>query len=121
LARSGKRICRLRLGLGLVVLAVACWAMGNIVAREGGARNFLACGVWASLFFAPPLLVLSFMLEGPGWSIVHALRHATPWGWAAVVWLGEDMPARKLGAAALVVIGLAISVFYPRLRSLRLG
>ncbi|HQT47722.1 MAG TPA: EamA family transporter [Acidocella sp.] len=151
------------LGLGLVVLAAACWAVGNIVAREGGARNFLAYVVWASLFSAPPLLALSLMLEGPT-AILHALRHATPWGWVAVVWqslgnswfgyaswafllarypsatispialmvpifgmtasvlwLGEDMPPWKLGAAALVVIGLAISVFYPRLRSLRLG
>ncbi|HQT89859.1 MAG: EamA family transporter [Acidiphilium sp. 37-64-53] len=151
------------LGLALVMLAAGCWACGNIIAREGGARNFLAYVVWASLFSAPPLLILSMIVDGPS-VIVHAVRHATAWGWAAVVWqavgnswfgyaswafllarypsatispmallvpvfgmaasvvwLGEPMPAWKMAATALVIIGLGVSVFYPRLRWLRLA
>lgn len=151
------------LGLSLVVLAAACWACGNIVAREGGTRNFLSYVVWASLFSAPPLLALSLILDGPV-VIIHALNHATLWGWvavlwqslgnswfgyaswafllarypsatispmallvpvfgmaASVIWLGEPMPAWKIAAAALVIAGLAISVFYPRLRQLRVA
>ncbi len=149
------------LGLCLVLMAAACWGTGNIIAREGGARNFLAYVVWGSLFSAPPLLALSFIFEGPG-AILHAVSQATPWGWvvvvwqalgnswfgygswafllarypsatispmallvpvfgmgASVLWLGEPMPAWKLAAAALVIAGLAISVFYPRLRQWR--
>ncbi|MDE8349850.1 MAG: EamA family transporter [Acidocella sp.] len=151
------------LGLVLVLLAAACWASGNIVAREGGARNFLAYVVWGGLFSAPPLLAMSLIVDGPT-AIGHALSHATPLAWvavvwqslgnswfgyaswafllarypsaiispmallvpvfgmaASVVWLGEPMPAWKLSAAALVIIGLAISVFYPRLRLLRVA
>ncbi|WP_298223170.1 EamA family transporter [Acidocella sp.] len=144
-------------GLALVVLAAACWATGNIVAREGQPDNFLAYVVWGSLFSAPPLLVLSLVVDGPG-AIGHALSHATLGGWVAlawqslgnswfgyaswgfllarypsatitpmallvpvfgmgtaVLWLGEPMPAWKLAAAILVILGLAVSVFYPRL------
>lgn len=151
------------LGLALVMLAAGCWACGNIIAREGGARNFLAYVVWASLFSAPPLLILSMIVDGPS-VILHAVRYATAWGWAAVVWqavgnswfgyaswafllarypsatispiallvpvfgmaasvvwLGEPMPAWKMAATALVIIGLGVSVFYPRLRRFRLA
>ncbi|MDR3521365.1 MAG: EamA family transporter [Acidocella sp.] len=151
------------LGLGLVLLAAACWASGNIIAREGAPRNFLAYVVWGSLFSAPPLLAMSLIVDGPT-AIAHALSHATPSAWvaviwqslgnswfgyaswafllarypsaiispmallvpvfgmaASVVWLGEPMPAWKLSAAALVIIGLAVSVFYPRLRLLRVA
>ncbi|MDE1905459.1 MAG: EamA family transporter [Rhodospirillales bacterium] len=145
------------LGLALVVLAAACWATGNIVAREGRPDNFLAYVVWGSLFSVPPLLVLSLLVDGPV-AISHALGHATLGGWVAlawqslgnswfgyaswgfllarypsatvtpmallvpvfgmrtaVLWLGEPMPTWKLEAAALVILGLAVSVFYPHL------
>jgi O-acetylserine/cysteine efflux transporter len=145
------------LGLALVVLAAACWASGNIIAREGRPRNFLAYVVWGSLFSAPPLLAMSLLVDGPA-AIGRALGHATAGGWvavvwqslgnswfgyaswgfllsrypsatispmallvpvfgmaAAVLWLGEPMPLWQLAAAALVILGLAVSVFYPRL------
>ncbi|WP_297443654.1 EamA family transporter [Acidocella sp.] len=145
------------LGLALVVLAAASWAVGNIVAREGRATNVLAYVVWGSLFSAPPLLAVSLVVDGPA-AIGAALGHATLGGWAAVVWqslgnswfgyaswafllarypsatvspmallvpvfgmgaavlwLGEPMPGWKLAAAALVILGLGVSVFYPRL------
>lgn len=142
-------------GLLLVLLAASSWAIGNIVARESGARNALAYVVWSSLFAAPPLLLVALLREGPA-AILHSVTYATPAGWLAVVWqsvgnswfgygswafllarypsatvspmallvpvfgmaasvfwLGEPMPAWKLGAAGLVFAGLAISVFYP--------
>ncbi len=145
------------LGLALVVLAAASWAVGNIVAREGRATNVLAYVAWGSLFSAPPLLAVSLVVDGPA-AIGAALGHATLGGWAAVVWqslgnswfgyaswafllarypsatvspmallvpvfgmgaavlwLGEPMPGWKLAAAALVILGLGVSVFYPRL------
>ena len=140
-------------GLLLVLLAASSWAIGNIVARESGARNALAYVVWSSLFAAPPLLLVALLREGPA-AILHSVTYATPAGWLAVVWqsvgnswfgygswafllarypsatvspmallvpvfgmaasvfwLGEPMPAWKLGAAGLVFAGLAISVF----------
>ena len=149
-------------GLLLVLLAASSWAIGNIVARENGARNALAYVVWSSLFAAPPLLLVALLREGPA-AILHSVTYATPAGWVAVVWqsvgnswfgygswafllarypsatvspmallvpvfgmaasvlwLGEPMPAWKLGAAGLVIAGLAISVFYPRVRAARL-
>ena len=38
---------------------------------------------------------------------------------ASAWWLGEPLPAWKLAAAALVLSGLAIGIFYPRWRSAR--
>lgn len=150
-------------GLALVVLAAACWALGNTVAREGRPDNFLAYVVWGSLFSAPPLLAVSLLVDGPA-AIGQALGHATLWGWvavlwqsvgnswfgyaswafllarypsaiispwallvpvfgmgAAVLWLGEPMPPWKVAAAMLVILGLAVSVFYPRLQRARLA
>lgn len=35
----------------------------------------------------------------------------------AALWLGEDLPAWKLGAAALVIAGLALNLLWPQLRN----
>ncbi|WP_174503619.1 EamA family transporter [Acidiphilium sp. C61] len=72
-------------GLMLVLLAASSWAVGNIVARESGARNALAYVVWSSLFAAPPLLLVALLRQGPA-VLLHAITHATPAGWVAVIW-----------------------------------
>lgn len=72
-------------GLVLVLIAAACWATGNIVARESGARNALAYVVWSGLFSAPPLLAIALLRNGPV-GIAHVLAHATLGGWAVVAW-----------------------------------
>ncbi len=72
-------------GLLLVLLAASSWAVGNIVARESGARNALAYVVWSSLFAAPPLLLVALLRQGPA-VLLHAITHATPAGWVAVIW-----------------------------------
>lgn len=73
------------LGLVLVILAAACWAGGNIVARRSPGANMLAYVVWASLFSVPPLIVLSLVFDG--WpAVVAGLASADAKTWAAVVW-----------------------------------
>ncbi len=84
-------------GLGLVVLAAASWAGGNTASRLAGQAgqqgqqvkaqevDMLAYVVWASLFSAPPLLVLSVLFEG--WDVVAAsLMQADAMTWVAVAW-----------------------------------
>ena len=148
------------LGLALVLLAGLSWAAGNMVARASGVRSMLSYVVWASLFSAPPLLALSFVLEGwdairdgvvradaATWAAVlwqavgNALFGYAAWGWllarhpaalvtplallvpvfgmgASALWLGEPLPPWKIGAALLVLGGLALGVLYPRWRRL---
>ena len=147
------------LGVGLVLIAGASWAGGNMVARAAPGANMLAYVIWASLFSAPPLFMLSLVFEGPA-QIVAGLTHAGVGTWAAVLWqslgntifgyaawgwllarhpaatvtptallvpvfgmaasallLSEPLPVWKLGAAALVLGGLALNVFWPMLRA----
>jgi O-acetylserine/cysteine efflux transporter len=147
------------LGVGLVLIAGASWAGGNMVARAAPGANMLAYVIWASLFSAPPLFVLSLVFEGRA-QIVSGLTHAGVGTWAAVLWqslgntifgyaawgwllarhpaatvtptallvpvfgmaasallLSEPLPVWKLGAAALVLGGLALNVFWPMLRA----
>lgn len=149
------------LGLGLVIAAAMGWGGANIVARSTPGVNMLAYVVWASLFSAPPLFVLSLLFEGPE-AIAHGLAHANwqawaavayqsvantlfgfaVWGWllarypaatiapmsllvpvfgmaASMAWLGEPLQAWKLGAAALVLAGLALNLLWPRFAALR--
>ena len=147
------------LGVGLVLIAGASWAGGNMVARAAPGANMLAYVIWASLFSAPPLFVLSLVFEGPH-AIREGLAHASAATWAAVLWqslgntifgyaawgwllarhpaatvtpmallvpvfgiaasawlLAEPLPAWKIIAAALVLGGLALNVFWPMLRA----
>jgi O-acetylserine/cysteine efflux transporter len=73
------------LGLGLVLAAAMGWALGNQAGREAGKVNMLAYVVWGALFSAPPLLILSLLLEGPA-AIVAGIEHASWITWAAVLW-----------------------------------
>jgi O-acetylserine/cysteine efflux transporter len=73
------------LGLAMILVAAFSWACGNIVSSRSRARNMVAYVVWASLFAAPPLFLLSLTLEG--WpAIVSALAGADAFTWAAIVW-----------------------------------
>lgn len=144
------------LGLGLVLIAALCWAGANLVVRAAGRVDALAFMAWASVFAAPPLLLLSLWFEGPS-AIGHAVMHAGPGAWMVVLWqalgntlfgygvwnwllarhpaatvtptallvpvfgmassalaLHESLPAWKLGAATLVIAGLALNVLASR-------
>jgi O-acetylserine/cysteine efflux transporter len=73
------------LGLGLVLAAALGWAGGNIMARRAGQVNMVAYVVWSSLFAAPALFALAFIVEGPA-AIVAGIRNADAATWAAVLW-----------------------------------
>ncbi|MES2152022.1 MAG: EamA family transporter [Pseudomonadota bacterium] len=59
-------------GFALVVLAGVCWALANIATKKMGQVNALSLVVWGSLVAAPPLLLASWLFEGPA-----------AWQWAA--------------------------------------
>lgn len=144
------------LGLGLVLSAAFFWASANLVIKSLGPVNMLHFMVWSSMFAVPPLLAVSWLIEGPA-LMQSALNNATPLVWASVIWqaigntlfgygvwnwllarhpaatvaplallvpvfgmgasalsLGESLPGWKLGAAALVLGGLAVIVLWPR-------
>ena len=72
-------------GLLMVLFAAFCWGAGNIVAQRAGRVNMLAYVVWSSAFAVPPLLALSFAVEG--WAAIRAgLQNADLTAWAAVLW-----------------------------------
>lgn len=115
-------------GLALVLLAAMSWASGNIIAREGRAHNMVAYVVWASLFSAPPLFVLSWLFEGRA-AMASALVHADANGWACVLWqtVGNTLfgfagwawllaryPAATVSPVALLVpvFGMATSAWW---------
>lgn len=73
------------LGLGLVLIAAASWAGGNMVQRATPGVNSLAYVVWASLFSIPPLLILSLVFEGPE-RMLLGVQNADLATWGAVLW-----------------------------------
>jgi len=147
------------LGLLFVLLAALSWGAGNIIAKGFKKVDVLALVVWGSLVAAPPLLLLSLMLEGPS-RIVSSLQHmswlsagaiaylvypTTLLGYAVWSWLMSRYPAAsvapltllvpvvgmassalvmdeqlqdwKLLSALLVISGLCLNVFGPRIRT----
>ena len=142
-------------GLALVLGGALAWSCGNQVARTMGRVQMLGVVVWSSAFALPPLMLLSWVVEGPA-RIAQGLAAADAGVWAAVAWqaagntlfgyaawgwllarhpaatitpmalgvpvfgmgasallLSEALPAWKLGAAALVMSGLALNLFAP--------
>ena len=74
------------LGLILVVFCGFSWGVANTVSRRAGSINMLAYVVWASAFAIPPLLGISFLLEG-GWDhMTSAITSASAGAWAGVLW-----------------------------------
>lgn len=69
------------LGLGLVLTASACWAVGNILMRGMGPVDFLPVIVWLSVVGPLPLLIVSLAIEGPG-AIAGSLVN---WTWPGVL------------------------------------
>lgn len=111
-------------GLGLIVVAALCWALGNLVLRRMGPVNTLALFVWASLVPPLPMLALSALIEGP--APFATLTAMTPQGWGAVLYvalastaLGYSLwgallarhPASTVTPFALLipVVGVAVS------------
>jgi len=73
------------LGLVLVLGAALSWATGNVVGKQAGRVHMLAYVVWSSLFAAPPLLLMSWLTEGPE-RMALALHSAGSTAWLALLW-----------------------------------
>jgi O-acetylserine/cysteine efflux transporter len=148
-------------GFVLVVLGGLCWALANIVTRKMGAVRAVPLVVWGSLVATPPLLLASWLAEGPAawqlaasrfslttlgallfqsypntilgfgvWSMLirrYAAATVAPFSLlvpvagmvSAAIVLGEPLQWWKLAAGALVLGGLALNQFGPRLLARR--
>ena len=67
-------------GFGLVILAACSWGAGNLISKRLGPVPALSLVVWSGLFVPVPLLVLSYVVEGPA-RIVEAV---TGMSWISV-------------------------------------
>ncbi|MFT6591823.1 MAG: O-acetylserine/cysteine efflux transporter, partial [Rhodoferax sp.] len=72
-------------GLLLVLAAAFCWACANMVVKTVGRVNMLGFMVWSSVFAVPPLLALSWWLEGPQ-LMANSLLQASTGVWVSVIW-----------------------------------
>lgn len=70
-------------GFAMVVASGAAWACANILAKRMRPVDALALVAWASLLAAPPLLVLSYLIEGPA-AITTALSNLDAKSWFAI-------------------------------------
>jgi O-acetylserine/cysteine efflux transporter len=75
------------LGLALVLIASASWAVGNIIMRGVGKVEFLPMIVWLSVVAPVPLLIISLIVEG-GPAITESLRQWTWLGMTSIVFQG---------------------------------
>jgi O-acetylserine/cysteine efflux transporter len=108
------------LGVTLTLVAALSWGAGNYVARGAGKVNMLAFVVWASLFSAPPLLLLALFFEG-GPAILSSIQRASAASWAAAAWqaIGNTLFGyavwgwllQRYSAAAVSPMALLVPVF----------
>jgi O-acetylserine/cysteine efflux transporter len=82
------------LGLSLTLAAGLTWAIGNVILRGSPPVDMFALISWMSAIAAPPLLALSFLLEGPAndW---HALTHMNTTGLLALLYVA--VPTTVIG------------------------
>jgi O-acetylserine/cysteine efflux transporter len=118
------------LGLGLVMSAAFFWAGANLVVKSLGPVNMLHFMVWSSVFAVPPLLAISWLVEGPA-LMQSAVVHATPLVWASVLWqaLGNTLFGygvwnwllARHPAATVAPLALLVPVFGMGASALSLG
>ncbi|MDE3737380.1 O-acetylserine/cysteine efflux transporter [Metapseudomonas resinovorans] len=70
----------------LVIAAALAWAFANIATKRSGAKDMLRLICWVSLIPPLPLLVLSYLFEGPE-AIASALSHPSWGGIGALVYI----------------------------------
>ena len=92
-------------GIGLVLLAAACWASSNLVVKHIGRIDMLAFIAWSSIVPTIALAVLSVVLEGRE-QVASAFAHAGTAAWIAVLWqaLGNTLFGSRRGAGCWRVI-----------------
>ncbi|MEN0106581.1 MAG: EamA family transporter [Pseudomonas sp.] len=74
------------LAFALVVFAALMWACSNIATKRSGATDMLRLICWISLIPPLPLLLLSYVFEGPE-AISFALTHLSLRGIAALLFI----------------------------------
>ena len=120
-------------GMICVLGAGLSWACANIVVKQaahGKRPDMLAFVVWASLFAAPPLGLISVGFEGVD-AIGHSLRHARWDAWASAAWqvIGNTLFAfaawgwllSRYDAAVVAPYALLVPVFGIASSALLLG
>jgi len=117
-------------GVGLVLLAAACWAGGNLVARSAGRVNALGFIVWSSPFAAVPLWLITLAQDGPA-AVGASLAHAGAMAWGAAAWqaVGNTLFGYgawnwllvRHGAATVTPTALLVPVFGMAASALALG
>jgi O-acetylserine/cysteine efflux transporter len=99
----------------LCVAAAAAWGLGNVVQRRAAPPDSLRFMVWVSAFSAPPLLLLSLIVEGPpvlspsaeGWlSLLYVAFLSTLGGFGVWGWL-----LRRYDASTVAPYTLLVPVF----------
>ncbi len=73
------------LGMAMVLSAAFFWSLANLVVKSLGPVNMLHFMVWSSVFAVPPLLALSWLIEGPH-AMASGLQNASGLVWASVLW-----------------------------------
>jgi O-acetylserine/cysteine efflux transporter len=117
-------------GLGLVLAAALFWACANMVVKSLGRVDMLGFMVWSSLFAVPPLLTLSWWIEGPQ-TMVQSVMQASPGVWTSVLWqaLGNTLFGygawnwllARHPAATVTPLALLVPVFGMGASALSLG
>lgn len=70
----------------LVISAAASWALGNVISKKIGKVNMVSLVVWASLVAWPPLLAISFLVEGTD-NLFYTLKHLNLLSSSAVLYI----------------------------------
>lgn len=117
-------------GLLLVLAAAFCWACANMVVKTVGRVNMLGFMVWSSVFAVPPLLALSWWLEGPQ-LMANSLLQASTGVWVSVIWQAIGNTLYGYGvwnwllarhpAATVTPLSLLVPVFGMTASALSLG
>jgi O-acetylserine/cysteine efflux transporter len=111
------------LGILLVLAASLSWAAGNAISKWVGRVNMLSLVVWGNFIAWPPLLLLSFILDGKEKiacvfecptllsvaSILYVSYLSTLFAFTAWSWLLHHHPLAKIAPFALLIPVFAIA------------
>ncbi|MEE9446395.1 MAG: EamA family transporter [Arenicellales bacterium] len=73
------------LGLGIVLIAAASWAGGNLVVKRAGKVDIIAFLAWSAIFALPPLLAMSLYFEGAA-LMLSSVHNASLGAWSILLW-----------------------------------
>lgn len=85
------------LGFILILMAAATWGVGNLITKKINNIRMISLVVWGCFVACIPMLVLSFIFEGPS-SMVQSYHHVT--------WVGCVSLLYIVGASTLVGYGV---------------